>query len=96
MCLIASVCLSIRLSVCSSVSPLTAVMLTKTLEKEKLKVNSKRGQHVCFGIIHVCGIMYTGDDAVGVKWQDMSSDLELYASHKHFIQNTANRHSAHW
>lgn len=37
-----------------------------------------------------------GDDAVGVKWQDMSSELELYASHKEFVYNTAMMRKAHW
>ena len=45
--------------------------------------------------IYLC-IVLAGDDAVGVKWQDMSSELDLYASHKHFIHNTAQRHDAHW
>ena len=38
----------------------------------------------------------TGDDAVGVKWQEISGDLQLYASHKEFIKNTAMTHQAHW
>lgn len=37
-----------------------------------------------------------GDDAVGVRWIDISSDLSLYASHKDFIEKTASHHKANW
>lgn len=37
-----------------------------------------------------------GDDAQKVKWLDVSSHLQLYASHKHFINEVANRYSASW
>ena len=37
-----------------------------------------------------------GDDAVGVKWIDIGSDIELYASHKDFIKQTAELRGAHW
>lgn len=37
-----------------------------------------------------------GDDAVGVKWQDMSKDLKLYASHIQFLEQVATCLKAHW
>ncbi|KAK8743997.1 hypothetical protein OTU49_000953, partial [Cherax quadricarinatus] len=47
------------------------------------------------------GILYSlqlhaGDDAQAVKWQDISSQLNLYASHRDFIQKVAEKHNAHW
>lgn len=40
--------------------------------------------------------MIVGDDAVGVRWADLSADLQLYASHSDFLRKVALRHSAHW
>lgn len=37
-----------------------------------------------------------GDDAVGVKWQEINRDLKLYASHNEFVSKVAKRHDAHW
>ena len=37
-----------------------------------------------------------GDDAYNSKWQECSSELKLYASHKEFIQKTVKKHAAHW
>ncbi|XP_072024231.1 ADP-ribose pyrophosphatase, mitochondrial-like [Amphiura filiformis] len=37
-----------------------------------------------------------GDDAAGVKWMDISSEIKLYASHQHFIEEVTKRHEAHW
>ncbi|XP_071530892.1 ADP-ribose pyrophosphatase, mitochondrial-like isoform X2 [Panulirus ornatus] len=47
------------------------------------------------------GILYSlqlhaGDDAKAVKWQDISMQLNLYASHREFIQTVAEKHNAHW
>ena len=36
-----------------------------------------------------------GDDAKGVKWIDVSSELDLYASHSDFIIKTAQKLGAH-
>ncbi|KAG0723827.1 ADP-ribose pyrophosphatase, mitochondrial [Chionoecetes opilio] len=40
--------------------------------------------------------LHAGDDAKAAKWQDMSSSLNLYASHEHMIEKVAQRHKAHW
>lgn len=40
--------------------------------------------------------LHAGDDAVGVRWTDISSDLKLYASHFDFIKIVALKHIAHW
>ena len=37
-----------------------------------------------------------GSDAAAVKWADVSSDLELYASHRDFVKLAAKRLDAHW
>ncbi|XP_021359215.1 ADP-ribose pyrophosphatase, mitochondrial-like isoform X2 [Mizuhopecten yessoensis] len=37
-----------------------------------------------------------GDDAVGVKWMDLTSKLKIYASHIDFLQVVAKRHNASW
>jgi ADP-ribose pyrophosphatase len=37
-----------------------------------------------------------GDDAVGVKWTDVSESLNLYASHRDFVEVVAKLHNAHW
>ncbi|XP_075245141.1 transient receptor potential cation channel subfamily M member-like 2 isoform X2 [Convolutriloba macropyga] len=37
-----------------------------------------------------------GDDAKSAFWQEISSSLNLYASHHDFIRKTAELHSAHW
>ncbi|RWS14515.1 ADP-ribose pyrophosphatase-like protein [Dinothrombium tinctorium] len=37
-----------------------------------------------------------GDDAIGVKWLDISSKMHLYANHKSFIEKIVNRLKANW
>ncbi|KAF6024070.1 NUDT9 [Bugula neritina] len=37
-----------------------------------------------------------GDDAIGVKWVDISQDLQLFASHLDFIKKVADIHGCHW
>ncbi|KAL1138475.1 hypothetical protein AAG570_008538 [Ranatra chinensis] len=37
-----------------------------------------------------------GDDAISVKWLDVSNALNLYASHSDFIKLVALKHNAHW
>ncbi|XP_069674249.1 putative nudix hydrolase 6 [Periplaneta americana] len=37
-----------------------------------------------------------GDDAVNVRWMDISKDLSLYASHNDFIARIVAKHNAHW
>lgn len=37
-----------------------------------------------------------GDDAVGVKWIDVSKDVKLYASHSRLIEATAQLRNAHF
>lgn len=37
-----------------------------------------------------------GDDASSVTWMDINSDIELYATHKQFIEQVANKYKAHW
>ncbi|KAF4521174.1 hypothetical protein B566_EDAN010636 [Ephemera danica] len=37
-----------------------------------------------------------GDDAVGVTWRDLSSNLSLYASHVNFLEKVASLLKAHW
>jgi len=40
--------------------------------------------------------LHAGDDAAGVKWLTVSSQLVLYASHKDFLQKVAELHKAQW
>lgn len=40
--------------------------------------------------------LHAGDDAVGVRWADIGSNLKLYASHKDMIEKVASLHDAHW
>ena len=37
-----------------------------------------------------------GDDAGAVTWVSASRQLELYASHKHFIKKVVEMHNAAW
>ncbi|XP_034230825.1 ADP-ribose pyrophosphatase, mitochondrial [Thrips palmi] len=37
-----------------------------------------------------------GDDAVGVRWTDLSAGLKLYASHSHFLEAVANKMGVQW
>jgi len=37
-----------------------------------------------------------GDDAKALKWTDISEDIELYASHKEFIEKAVRKLGAHW
>ncbi|KAK7049779.1 NUDIX domain [Halocaridina rubra] len=47
------------------------------------------------GVLHQLQLR-AGDDAQAVKWQDISGDLDLYASHRDFIQKVAEKRHAHW
>lgn len=40
--------------------------------------------------------LHAGDDAVGVRWVDVDSNLKLYASHRDIIQAVATKLNAHW
>ena len=40
--------------------------------------------------------LFPGDDAVGVKWLDLDSSLQLYASHIDFLHKTADHLKASW
>ncbi|XP_060069436.1 ADP-ribose pyrophosphatase, mitochondrial-like isoform X2 [Ylistrum balloti] len=40
--------------------------------------------------------LHAGDDAVGVKWMDLTSKLEIYASHIDFLQEVARKRGASW
>ncbi|XP_066991481.2 ADP-ribose pyrophosphatase, mitochondrial [Anabrus simplex] len=44
------------------------------------------------GALQLCA----GDDAVNVRWMDISKDLPLYASHSDMILKVAEKHNAHW
>ncbi|KAM7541332.1 hypothetical protein Aperf_G00000026212 [Anoplocephala perfoliata] len=37
-----------------------------------------------------------GDDAAAVRWVDVNPNLELYASHIHYLELTARLHNAFW
>lgn len=37
-----------------------------------------------------------GDDAKALKWIDISEEIELYASHKEFIETAVRKLGAHW
>lgn len=37
-----------------------------------------------------------GDDATNVDWLDIHDGIELYATHKEFIQKVAEKYKAHW
>ncbi|CAL1535414.1 unnamed protein product [Lymnaea stagnalis] len=40
--------------------------------------------------------LHAGSDAEGVKWMDVDSSLQLYASHRDFIKKTAELRKAYW
>ena len=40
--------------------------------------------------------LQAGDDAVAICWMELSSEINLYASHRDFVQTTVNRLGAHW
>ena len=40
--------------------------------------------------------LQAGDDAKALKWIDISEDIELYASHKQFIEAAVRHLGAHW
>lgn len=40
--------------------------------------------------------LHAGDDAVGVKWVDLDSKLNLYANHLLFLENVAKILKCHW
>ena len=40
--------------------------------------------------------LHAGDDAAAVQWHDVGSDIQLYASHKSFIEKVTQRLGAHW
>ncbi len=37
-----------------------------------------------------------GDDASNVQWMEINSDIQLYATHKEFIEKVAKKLNAHW
>lgn len=37
-----------------------------------------------------------GDDAIGIQWTDVDSEVKLYASHSRLIQATAELRKAHF
>ena len=41
-------------------------------------------------------IPHVGDDAVGVKWVDINSDLKLFASHSEFVKKVAVLRHCDW
>lgn len=41
-------------------------------------------------------LLSAGDDAGNVKWMDIDQNLNLYASHKLFVQKVVQRLNAHW
>ena len=45
-----------------------------------------------FSKVRLCA----GDDAGAVAWTEIRSDLHLYASHSHFIQEVAKLRNAAW
>jgi len=40
--------------------------------------------------------LQAGDDAVAICWMELSSEINLYASHRDFVKTTVNRLGAHW
>lgn len=46
----------------------------------------------CLGKINLCA----GDDAMNVRWTDLSGTLDLYASHVDFLEEVAKFHNASW
>ncbi|XP_014669160.1 PREDICTED: ADP-ribose pyrophosphatase, mitochondrial-like isoform X2 [Priapulus caudatus] len=40
--------------------------------------------------------LHAGDDAIGVRWTDISRTLCLFASHADFVEKVAGNHCAHW
>ncbi|KAI0241034.1 ADP-ribose pyrophosphatase, mitochondrial [Lamellibrachia satsuma] len=40
--------------------------------------------------------LHAGDDAVGVRWMDINSTLQLFATHVNFVKLVADLHKAHW
>ena len=43
-----------------------------------------------------CLSFYKGDDARKVKWMDVEANLQLYASHRDFIEKVVVEHGAQW
>ena len=44
----------------------------------------------------VTAIISIGDDAIGVKWLDINSELKLFGSHLDFVSKVAEMHNADW
>ncbi|XP_059176213.1 ADP-ribose pyrophosphatase, mitochondrial-like [Physella acuta] len=40
--------------------------------------------------------LHAGSDAAGVKWMELNHELQLYASHVHFLEETAKKLNAYW
>jgi ADP-ribose pyrophosphatase len=40
--------------------------------------------------------VHAGDDATSAFWQDLDSELPLFASHADFLRRVASLHKAHW
>ena len=59
---------------------------------ETVAVNFHDDSGTSGGLFPVCA----GDDAVNVRWMDISRDLKLYASHSDFIAKVVAKHNSHW
>ena len=40
--------------------------------------------------------LQAGDDAAGICWMELSADINLYASHRDFVQTVVHKLGAHW
>jgi len=59
---------------------------------ETVAVNFHDDSGTSVGLFPLCA----GDDAVNVRWMDISRDLKLYASHSDFIAKVVAKHNSHW
>ncbi|XP_046327185.2 ADP-ribose pyrophosphatase, mitochondrial-like isoform X2 [Haliotis rufescens] len=60
------------------------------METIAVNLHDERGENVARFKLNA------GDDAVGVQWMDVDHSLQLYASHRDFIQKTAEKLQASW
>ena len=67
---------------------------TQTHTHVRTRTNTRTHTHTgeAFSKVRLCA----GDDAGAVAWTDICSDLQLYASHIHFIQEVAKLRNAAW
>lgn len=51
-----------------------------------------------FSCVLICSFVPSilGDDAMNVRWTDLSGTLDLYASHVDFLEEVAKFHNASW